>query len=61
MRGESPAETSSIIEEIGGTTVMNEVEKAYIAGIVDGEGSIGLWRHHKNETHTPNVDRKSVV
>ncbi len=34
---------------------MNEVEKAYIAGIVDGEGSIGLWRHHKNETHTPNV------
>lgn len=34
---------------------MNEVEKAYIAGIVDGEGTIGLWRHHKNETHTPNV------
>ena len=34
---------------------MTEVEKAYIAGIVDGEGSIGLWRHHKNETHTPNV------
>ena len=34
---------------------MNEVEKAYITGIVDGEGSIGLWRHHKNETHTPNV------
>ena len=34
---------------------MNEVEKAYIAGIVDGEGTLGLWRHHKNETHTPNV------
>jgi len=34
---------------------LNEIEKAYIAGIVDGEGSIGLWRHHKNETHTPNV------
>lgn len=34
---------------------MKEVERAYIAGIVDGEGSIGLWRHHKNETHTPNV------
>ena len=33
---------------------MKEVEKAYIAGIVDGEGSIGLW-HHKNETHMPNV------
>ncbi|MDE1921318.1 MAG: LAGLIDADG family homing endonuclease [Candidatus Omnitrophica bacterium] len=34
---------------------MDEVEKAYIAGIVDGEGTIGLWRHHRNETHTPNV------
>jgi hypothetical protein len=34
---------------------LNEVEKAYIAGIVDGEGSIGLWRHHKNETHSPRV------
>lgn len=34
---------------------MIEVEKAYIAGIVDGEGTIGLWRHHKNEMHTPNV------
>ena len=34
---------------------MNEVEKAYIAGIVDGEGTIGLWRHHKNETASPMV------
>lgn len=34
---------------------MTAVEKAYIAGIVDGEGSVGLWRHHKNETHAPNV------
>jgi hypothetical protein len=34
---------------------LTKVDKAYIAGIVDGEGSIGLWRHHKNETHSPNV------
>jgi len=34
---------------------LTEVEKAYIAGIVDGEGTIGLWRHYKNETATPNV------
>ncbi len=34
---------------------MTEIEKAYIAGIIDGEGSIGLWRHRKNETATPNV------
>ena len=54
MRGESPAETSSIIEGIGGLP-LTEVEKAYLAGIIDGEGSIGLWRHHKNETATPNV------
>jgi len=30
-------------------------EKAYIAGIVDGEGSIMLIRHHRNETHSPTV------
>jgi hypothetical protein len=34
---------------------LSEVEKSYLAGIVDGEGTIGLWRHHKNETQTPNV------
>ena len=35
--------------------MLSEVEKAYLAGIVDGEGSIGLWRHRKNQTHSPNV------
>jgi hypothetical protein len=34
---------------------LEEVEKAYLAGIVDGEGTVTLTRHHKNETHTPRV------
>ena len=34
---------------------MNQVEKAYLAGIVDGEGTVTLSRHHKNETPAPCV------
>lgn len=34
---------------------MEEVEKAYVAGIVDGEGTVTLMKHHRNETPTPNV------
>lgn len=34
---------------------MEEVEKAYLTGIVDGEGTVTLTKHRKNETHTPNV------
>lgn len=34
---------------------MEEVEKAYVAGIVDGEGTVTLMKHHKNETHIPFV------
>lgn len=34
---------------------MNSEEKAYIAGIVDGEGTVTLTRHHKNETSAPVV------
>lgn len=34
---------------------MKEVEKAYIAGIVDGEGTVTLTKHHRNETPTPRV------
>ena len=34
---------------------MDEVEKAYLAGIVDGEGTVTLMKHHKNETPTPYV------
>jgi len=34
---------------------LEEVEKAYVAGIVDGEGTVTLMRHHKNETPAPRV------
>jgi len=34
---------------------LEEVEKAYLAGIVDGEGTVTLMKHHKNETHIPFV------
>lgn len=34
---------------------MEEVEKAYLAGIVDGEGTVTLTKHHKNETPTPRL------
>lgn len=34
---------------------MEEAEKSYIAGIVDGEGTVTLMRHHNNETPTPYV------
>ena len=34
---------------------MDEVEKAYVAGIVDGEGTVTLMKHHKNETPLPCV------
>lgn len=34
---------------------MEEVVKAYLAGIVDGEGSVTLMKHHKNETPIPYV------
>lgn len=50
LRGESPAETAMI-----GDTVVNLAEKAYIAGIIDGEGTVTLTRQHRNETHSPEV------
>ena len=34
---------------------MVEIEKAYIAGLVDGEGSVTLSRKHRNETPSPEV------
>lgn len=34
---------------------MEEVKKAYLAGIIDGEGTVTLMKHHKNETHIPFV------
>lgn len=34
---------------------LEETEKAYLAGIVDGEGTVTLMKHHRNETPTPCV------
>jgi len=31
------------------------VVKAYLAGIIDGEGTVTLMKHHKNETPCPSV------
>ena len=39
---------------------MLETEKAYIAEIIDGEGSIMLTRFHKNEYHSPCVSIAST-
>ena len=40
---------------------MNETSKAYIAGIIDGEGSILLLRLHKNELPCPCVSIASTT
>lgn len=40
---------------------MLETEKAYIAGIIDGEGSIMLQRIHKNEHPAPFVSIASTT
>ena len=40
---------------------MTETEKAYIAGIIDGEGSIMLQRIHKNENPSPCVSITSTT
>jgi hypothetical protein len=39
---------------------MTETQKAYIAGIIDGEGSILLQRFHKNEYPSPCVSIAST-
>ena len=40
---------------------MTETEKAYIAGIIDGEGSIMLQRIHKNEHPSPCISISSTT
>lgn len=40
---------------------MKEEEKAYIAGIIDGEGSITLTRFHKNQYPSPCVSVSSTT
>lgn len=40
---------------------MTEIEKAYIAGIIDGEGSIMLQRFHANQYPAPCVSIASTT
>ncbi|MBK1809711.1 LAGLIDADG family homing endonuclease [Clostridium sp. YIM B02505] len=40
---------------------MTNEEKAYIAGIIDGEGSIMLTSFHRNELHSPCVSIASTT
>lgn len=40
---------------------MTELEKAYIAGIIDGEGSIMLQKFHYNEYHSPCISIASTT
>ena len=40
---------------------MTEIEKAYIAGIIDGEGSIMLQKFHANEYPSPCVSIASTT
>lgn len=40
---------------------MTETEKAYIAGIIDGEGSVMLQKIHKNEHPSPCISIASTT
>ena len=40
---------------------MTELEKSYIAGIIDGEGSIMLQKFHKNQFPSPYVSIASTT
>lgn len=39
---------------------MNEIQKSYVAGIIDGEGSIMLQSFHKNQLPSPCVSVAST-
>lgn len=41
--------------------MLTNEEKAYIAGIIDGEGSIMLTSFHRNELHSPCVSIASTT
>lgn len=41
--------------------MLTNEEKAYIAGIIDGEGSIMLTKFHSNEFHSPCVSIASTT
>lgn len=38
-----------------GDAIVDTASKAYLAGIIDGEGTVTLARKHRNELHSPEV------
>ncbi len=46
----SPAETEMI-----GDTIVDLAERAYVAGIIDGEGTVTLVKKHGNNAHSPEI------
>lgn len=46
---------------LGCDVIMTNEEKAYIAGIVDGEGSIMLLKFHKNQFPAPCISITSTT
>lgn len=40
---------------------LSEFDKGYIAGIIDGEGSICLTKHHQNEFRSPEIEVTSTT
>ena len=40
---------------------LSEFDKGYIAGIIDGQGSICLIQHHKNEFRSPEIQVSSTT
>ena len=41
--------------------ILTELDKGYIAGIIDGEGSICLTKHHPNEFRSPEISVTSTT
>lgn len=41
--------------------ILTEKDKGYIAGIIDGEGSICLTKHHSNEFRSPEISVTSTT
>lgn len=40
---------------------LTDFDKGYIAGIIDGEGSICLTKHHQNEFRSPEIEVSSTT
>ena len=40
---------------------LSEVEAAYVAGIIDGEGTVTLTRTHRGENRRPVAHRRAIL